>query len=129
MKTMGVMLRFGGVSASKASFERKLSGLVQWSCKSGDGLRYAQIDIVPEGEYLEWDSVELFLEMFGDRTAELIKSGAVATAELDIGLSFYEEDFMASITVPSSICHLAGRFGIAITVTYFATSDGEEEMD
>lgn len=116
------MLRFGGVSIPQDHLESELGRPVQWARKSREGLHNAQIEALPNSEYVDWKALEEFIEKFGDRVAGLIKHGMVATVEMDIGVPFYERYASSSITVPSSVCRLAGLSGIALTVTYYATS-------
>lgn len=123
---MGVMLRFGGVSVPQSELESELGCPVQWARESGDGLHHAQIDALPHSGHVDWMAIEEFLDIFGDRIAGLIRRGAVAAAELDIGLPFHKGNLMASVTVPGSVCLHAGSRRVAVTVTYYATSEENE---
>lgn len=124
--TMGVMLRFGGVLVSQEKLEEELGRPVQWARRSRDGQQCAQFDALPSSERVEWGAIERFLENAGEGVARLIKSGAVLSAELDIGLPFHERQLMSSITMPGRVCYLAGSKGISLTVTYYATSQDDE---
>ncbi len=82
--------------------------------------------VVSDGNVSFWRWIDATICRLGDRVARLVDRGAIKSAELDIGLPFYWANMVSSVVVPSSICELAGRSRIAITVTYYATSDEAE---
>lgn len=123
IKTMGVIMRFGNVAVPQESLEAILDFKVQWARRGHDGLQYAQIDLVSECQYIKWLTIDAFIEKFGAGIASLLKQGMIQSAALDIGMPFFREDLVTSLTVPSPTCLLAGRYGIAVTVTYYASSD------
>ena len=123
IKTMGVIMRFGNVAVPQKTLEAILDFKVQWARKGHDGLQYAQIDLVSECQYIMWLTIDAFIDKFGAGIASLLEQGMIQTASLDIGMPFFRDDLVASLTVPSSTCLLAGRYGIAVTATYYASSD------
>ncbi len=123
---MGVIMRFGNVAVPQESLEAVLDFKVQWARKGHDGLQYAQIELVSACQYILWLTIDGFIEKFGTGIAALLAQGMIQTAALDIGMPFFRDDLVTSLTVPSATCQLAGRFGIAVTVTYYAVADGEK---
>lgn len=126
IKTMGVIMRFGNVAAPQQSLEQALDFRVQWARKSHDGRQYAQIDLVSECQYIKWLTIDGFIEKFGSSIASLLEQRMIESATLDIGMPFYEGDLVSSLTVPSPTCLLAGRYGIAVTATYYAVAADEK---
>ena len=126
---MGVNMRFGNGAVPQETLESALDFKVQWARKGHDGLQYAQIDLVSECQYIMWLTIDAFIEKFGAGIATLLDQRMIQTAALDIGMPFYRDDLVASLTVPSSTCLLAGRYGIAVTVTYYAVAEGDKAIE
>lgn len=123
IKTMGVIMRFGNVAVPQETLESVLDFKVQWARRGHDGLQYAQIDLVSECQHILWLTIDAFIEKFGTAIAMLLEQRMIQTAALDIGMPFFMDDLVTSLTVPSSTCLLVGRYGISVTVTYYASSD------
>lgn len=129
IKTMGVIMRFGNVAVPQESLEQVLDFPVKWARRGHDGQQYAQIELVSECQYIKWLTIDAFIEKFGAGIAALFDQRMIQNATLDIGMPFFRDDLVASLTVPSSTCLLAGRYGIAVTVTYYAAATDEKAMD
>lgn len=125
---MGVIMRFGNVAVPQESLEQVLNFPVKWARRGHDGLQYAQIELVSECQHIKWLTIDAFIDKFGAGIAALFDQRMIDNASLDIGVPFYRDDLVASLTVPSSICLSAGRYGIAVTVTYYAVAAGEKVM-
>jgi hypothetical protein len=121
-ETMGVMLRFSGVSLSRDIFEHTFERPVVWAQSSRDGLLHAQIDLSPEGDIIDWQALISCIQKLGPSVSSLITDGLVTKVELDIGLPFYENNMMSSLTLPAELCAVAGQNRIAITTTYYLTA-------
>ncbi|MFK0382993.1 hypothetical protein [Agrobacterium sp. NPDC090273] len=59
------------------------------------------------------------------RVSALVDTGVIQFANLDIGLPFYEGNMAASITIPASLCEIAGQNRIAVATTYYFTAREE----
>jgi hypothetical protein len=127
IETVGIVLWFHGISASQDAVEKELDCSVQWIGPMRDGSQSAQIDLT-SGDYLiHWDAVILAVERLSGGITRMIGSGAIAKAELDVGLPFhFPRNLASSITIPAEMCVLAGRSGIAIEVTHYATPEDDE---
>lgn len=136
MDTMGVMLRFEGVSISQPALEHALGCPVVWSRQTSHGGQHAQVDVsmrdedavASDNKVSFWNWIDSTIRRLGDNVAKLVDDGAVQSAQLDVGLLFYGSNMVSSVVVPSSICELVGRSRIAIAVTYYATSDEPEVL-
>lgn len=123
---MGIIMRLGNVAVPQESLERVLNFPVKWARKGHDGLQYAQIELVSESQHIKWLTIDAFIDKFGAGIKALFDQRMIDNASLDIGMPFYRDELVASLTVPSATCLSAGRYGIAVTVTYYAVAVGEK---
>lgn len=126
IETMGVILRFHDISIPQSSFEKRLGCPVRWGGESLDGLHSAQIDKTPEDDCIRWEEIVLSLQTLGDSVTLLFEDNVISTAELDIGLPFYDSSMGSSITIPADLCEVAGRNRIAMTITHYLTATDSE---
>lgn len=122
IETVGIILWLHGISASQDAVEKDLGSPVQWFGTRRDGSQSAQIDLTSSDSLIHWDALIMAVECLGGRIAQMIQSGVIANAKLDIGVPLYFPRAVAcSITIPTELCVLAGRSGIDIEVTCYAT--------
>lgn len=126
IETLGVMLRFGGVTASRDILEAAFGRPVTWANNRRGGVQHAQIDLSPDGDHIDWQVLTLAFEELGQAVSSLVKNGSIASAELDIGLPFYDTNMVSSITLPPQLCATAGQHRIAVTVTYYLTDADDQ---
>jgi hypothetical protein len=92
-----------------------------------DGSQSAQIDLTSSDSLIHWEALILAVERLSGGITQMIQSGVIAKATLDIGLPLYLPRTVAcSITIPTEMCGLAGRSGIAVEVTCYATDEDDE---
>ncbi len=126
IETMGVILRFHGVSISQASLEKRLGCPAGWGRESPNGLLSAQIDITPEDDCIHWENLVLSIQTLGESVKVLVEDNVVSMVELDIGLPFYDSSMGSWIRIPAELCEVAGRNRIAVTITYYLTTTDTE---
>ncbi len=126
IETMGVILRFRGISIPQGSFEQRLGCPVRWGRESPNGLLSAQIDITPEDDCIHWENLGLSIQTLGESVKALVEDDVVSMVELDIGLPFYDSSMGSWIRLPADLCEVAGRNRIAVTISYYLTTTDTE---
>lgn len=128
IETLGIVLWLRGISASQDAVEKSLGSPVQWFGKQRDGSQSAQIDLTSSDSLIHWDVLIPAVERLSGGVTQLIQSGVISKAKLDIGIPLYLPRAIAcSITIPPELCGLAGRSGIAVEVTCYATDEEDED--
>jgi hypothetical protein len=126
IETLGVMLRFGCISASRDILKGACGRPVTWANNRRSGVQHGQINLSPDGDHIDWLALTLAFEELGQAVSSLVKNGSIARAELDIGLPFYDTNMVSSITLPPQLCAAAGQHRIAVTVTYYLTDADDQ---
>lgn len=127
IETVGIVLWLDGISASQDAVETGLGCPVQWFGTRRDGSQSAQIDLTSTDYLIHWDTLIPAVERLSGGITQMMQSGVISKARLDIGLPLYLPRTIAcSITIPPELCGLAGRCGIAVEVTCYATVEDDE---
>ncbi len=127
IETIGIILWLRGISASQDAVEKGLGCPVQWFGTRGDSSQSAQIDLTSADSLIHWDPLIRAVERLSGGITQMIQSGVISKATLDIGIPLYLPRAIAcSITIPTELCGLAGRCGIAVVVTCYATDEDDE---
>jgi hypothetical protein len=115
-------LRISGVSITRDDLQRRLGRAVDRFERARSGRHfYAQVDPIVDGDL--WFAISGLADQIGTNLQDLLQTGEVKTANLDLGLSFFDGAVNVSAEIPSSVAASLGRLGINITVSAYLTSD------
>jgi hypothetical protein len=118
----GPTLRISGVSITRDELERRLGRAVdRFEAAQSDLHFYAQVNPAVAGDL--WFDVSALVDEIGANLQDLLQTGAITTANLDLGLSFLDGAVNVSAEIPSSVALSLGRVGINITVSVYLTSN------
>ena len=112
------MLRFLDIAISEEALRDALGvQLDRFGLQRSGALSFAQINFPESND--PWLSIAEYLSRLGPSTAQLIATGAIGRATLDIAYGFTPNLVTHSAIIPSSIAEAAGRNHLDIEISTY----------
>lgn len=108
------MIRLTGLRHPQGELEARLGKLGRYEPEQS----YAQLDISSP----TWDAISRVLHASGPEIQKLSREAPGFAAALDIAFSVGPDIVGATRNVPAETAALAGRYGIALDITFYAAS-------